>query len=649
MREIAMAQHMLACPACQGVFQLDESQRGQTLRCQRCQHVFAAPTPVTSGTPWFVARDKVKLGPYSSAQLKELAKTGQLWPEDMVLKEGERKWVAASAIKGLFVMASKTANPAAAAPPAAAPRKPKSPVPEPQSENVFAEMTAGAGTRRNDRAPRANDDDRPRRRDERQPAKKGSGGKVVLFVILGVAVGCTGLCAGSGYWLWTWIDKKRQQLTEFVESAGDNKEYTIKLKSNPDKGKSAVIRESEGSKGTIKIFGGDGKLAQEIKGDETNKLVCRRTVLELANGRPTKYKETYEKAETVEGDKTRPRSLQGRTVLFELKNGKYKLTPAPRGLDDQRLADRPFKQELDAGFTAGKPVKEGDSWDISGDVLAKAFQEQGQLDKNLSKGQAKLAKVYDKEGQKWGTIEFTLNLKFKGLTAGLTFDPPADADLKGALDAPIDGSSTARTMSYKGPFKGKSQFGQGKQKVTQELEMNLTYSEERDAETDAVAEKDGDGGAKKEEAGDGWKLFKSDHGKFSASFPNAPSDKKDTNVRGDVTLTIMAVQQNSGVTFTVAYTDFGKGLGGVDPKTLVNGIADSYGKAVKGKRKDIKVGDHPGIEFDVEQIRQGKTLEMTYRAFIVKERLYQVLVTRTKGKGDPKDFAKFFDSFKLQE
>ena len=38
-------------------------------------------------TNWYIARDKKKQGPFSVAQMQEMARTGQLLPIDMVLSE----------------------------------------------------------------------------------------------------------------------------------------------------------------------------------------------------------------------------------------------------------------------------------------------------------------------------------------------------------------------------------------------------------------------------------------------------------------------------------------------------------------------------------------------------------------------------------
>src|SRR4051794_6877839 len=70
---------------------------------------------------WFLARDGQTIGPFSSADLKAQAAAGELGPEEIVLLEGETRWVKASTLKGLFPAAGG-AEPAPARP--VAPAKP---------------------------------------------------------------------------------------------------------------------------------------------------------------------------------------------------------------------------------------------------------------------------------------------------------------------------------------------------------------------------------------------------------------------------------------------------------------------------------------------------------------------------------------------
>ncbi|MFO0968856.1 MAG: DUF4339 domain-containing protein [Gemmataceae bacterium] len=52
-------------------------------------------------TQWFYTRQRRRIGPVSSAQLRELAARGLLAPTDMLLREGQAKWVPAAKVKGL--------------------------------------------------------------------------------------------------------------------------------------------------------------------------------------------------------------------------------------------------------------------------------------------------------------------------------------------------------------------------------------------------------------------------------------------------------------------------------------------------------------------------------------------------------------------
>ncbi len=55
----------------------------------------------------FVARGTAKDGPYTGAQLKELASQGRIGPNDTLRKEGMANWVSASLLKGLLPDAAR--------------------------------------------------------------------------------------------------------------------------------------------------------------------------------------------------------------------------------------------------------------------------------------------------------------------------------------------------------------------------------------------------------------------------------------------------------------------------------------------------------------------------------------------------------------
>ncbi|HEV3262379.1 MAG TPA: DUF4339 domain-containing protein, partial [Gemmataceae bacterium] len=101
-----------------------------------------APAADASQPAWYIARNKQKLGPYSSSQLKRLVKSGEVGPADMVLREGERQWVAAAVVQGLF---AKGVGPAV---------RPASPVISPEAAAAPFAFDGGATAANSGRARR---------------------------------------------------------------------------------------------------------------------------------------------------------------------------------------------------------------------------------------------------------------------------------------------------------------------------------------------------------------------------------------------------------------------------------------------------------------------------------------------------------------
>jgi hypothetical protein len=110
-----MPQSQVRCP-CGATLAFSHRPGRTAISCPRCRRKVPLPLGPAAGAAagipplaslpearWFVARgNKQKFGPFSSAQLKQLAATGQVLPGDMVLREGQGKWAAASSISGLF-------------------------------------------------------------------------------------------------------------------------------------------------------------------------------------------------------------------------------------------------------------------------------------------------------------------------------------------------------------------------------------------------------------------------------------------------------------------------------------------------------------------------------------------------------------------
>lgn len=63
---------------------------------------------------WYVTHDgRTRLGPYSSAQLRQMARDGSLKPDDMILLDGRGKWTRAGSTKGLYPSKQPATQPTA--------------------------------------------------------------------------------------------------------------------------------------------------------------------------------------------------------------------------------------------------------------------------------------------------------------------------------------------------------------------------------------------------------------------------------------------------------------------------------------------------------------------------------------------------------
>jgi hypothetical protein len=93
---------------------------------------------------WYFAKGETKLGPYSSAQLKELADNGKILPSDMVWKEGIEKGVLAAKVKYLFSVPPAKIPPSPAAKVASPPPSPVTPAEPAIDGGTTSERTAPA-------------------------------------------------------------------------------------------------------------------------------------------------------------------------------------------------------------------------------------------------------------------------------------------------------------------------------------------------------------------------------------------------------------------------------------------------------------------------------------------------------------------------
>lgn len=146
-----------------------------------------------------------------------------------------------------------------------------------------------------------------------------------------------------------------------------------------------------------------------------------------------------------------------------------------------------------------------------------------------------------------------------------------------------------------------------------------------------------------------WKKFSPDKGRFSVLMPNEKIDslKPDVNDKGEIddsSKTYISTVEESA--FLVSYTDFKEDITQIPPSEVLD---SAIGGMVSGGRKllsqkDITLDTYSGREIKV--LDEKAKVTMTGRVFIVKQRMYMLLVAGGK-EPQVSDMSKFFNSFQL--
>ena len=119
----------VTCPSCSARLNIPDNSGGVKLKCPKCGGQFVAKAPSQAGftlpaagprgsraaaapgsasqAAWYCARGKQRVGPLSSAQLQQMAISGQLKSSDMILQAGTATLAPRGSAKGLFAAGSR--------------------------------------------------------------------------------------------------------------------------------------------------------------------------------------------------------------------------------------------------------------------------------------------------------------------------------------------------------------------------------------------------------------------------------------------------------------------------------------------------------------------------------------------------------------
>lgn len=149
-----------------------------------------------------------------------------------------------------------------------------------------------------------------------------------------------------------------------------------------------------------------------------------------------------------------------------------------------------------------------------------------------------------------------------------------------------------------------------------------------------------------------WKPFTSKEGRFKALLPGQPEERNQqiTSDVGTYTLYNFSVVRNEQ-TFMVMYYDLTEyQRTKLKTNDVLKYARDEALKSYNGKlirERLLKLEGHTGVEFAFAGANGGDNLQGVWRMFVVKNRLYQVAVTRIGRATTPADLRRLFDGFGL--
>jgi hypothetical protein len=148
-----------------------------------------------------------------------------------------------------------------------------------------------------------------------------------------------------------------------------------------------------------------------------------------------------------------------------------------------------------------------------------------------------------------------------------------------------------------------------------------------------------------------WQDFNSPECRCSASYPGKPQPKTQSMQTKVGTLDArMFMLEMPNAFYALAFVDYPRdAIAKNSPDSLLDAARDGAVGNVKGKlasETKVSMNGFPGRELRIEA---PGDLALQARMYLVKERLYQVLVVMPKAKESAADSKRFLDSFKFQK
>jgi hypothetical protein len=252
-----------------------------------------------------------------------------------------------------------------------------------------------------------------------------------------------------------------------VAAGAAQETYRIRLRLEPDVGKSIDVKEESGQEVDQRILDEKGKELKKNQAKQVHREEYTHTVLKSDKGKPVKYRRVYRKASISDDKQNFSLPHEGKKVLFEKTKTGWEVNSEDRkGLPAGTIKElsKHAGQSIVDSITPLLPdraVKVGESWSVSG-KQAQAIAPDAPIDTKRSKGSGKLIKVYRKGKRLFGVLVFKAEL--------VLMVPGAGSEMKiameGTADAIIDGSDTEGSYTTNLTITGKMVDEKDGKKIT---------------------------------------------------------------------------------------------------------------------------------------------------------------------------------------
>jgi hypothetical protein len=248
-----------------------------------------------------------------------------------------------------------------------------------------------------------------------------------------------------------------------AESARAQPAFPIQFK-DPGPGEVVEVNRTEDSQSHVRVLDMAGKVVLDRADKKLTTVLYQETALVKEPGKlAERLRRRYAKAQVQAGGKTISLPYEGKTVLIEKRDGKYRFVI--EGGDALAAQDAPLLEsefnskrlnhlEMRKVLLPTKPVRVDESWTIDPSPLIRdlAQADGGALtvDREKAAASGRLLAVRDQEGRRFGKVTFTADLPLTELRQGekrVPVQPGTKLSLAKTMEGCMDGSVVVGSMS----------------------------------------------------------------------------------------------------------------------------------------------------------------------------------------------------------